>query len=142
MEMRSWAALLSLPARQNRAITASFQTTAEARSSSPEAGFCFAGLASDFYLLEFLQSGFDLLKIESTNTANFDHRNDAVARPVSEASAADFEFLGALLGGDQFGNAVRCGEGRGSGLGCHSVLTLAQQRTHEVALSAGACGAT
>lgn len=52
-------------------------------------GFCFAGLASDFYLLELFEGGFYFREIKAADAPDFDHRNYAGACPVAEASARD-----------------------------------------------------
>lgn len=70
-------------------------------------GFVVWGLAGDFDLLELLQGGFHLGKVEPANTANFDHWNNAGACPVAKTAAADVELFGGLLRGEEFG-AVGC----------------------------------
>lgn len=74
--------------------------------------------AGDFDLLEFFESRFDLLEIESANATDFHHRNDTGACPVTEAAAADVEPLGGLLRGEQFGGRCRRG-----GCVAHGTLT-------------------
>ena len=58
-------------------------------------------------LLEFIEGGFDLLKIEAADAPDFYHWNDTGACPIAEAAAGDIEFLGGLLRGEQFGG-VEC----------------------------------